>query len=261
MRRSAGGCFTHSVLTLCLGLSACGAALGQNAKARKEFAEAVRQQTSRDTGHNINLTAEGQDSTLYVFHEPGVTSDQCKHILSLSNLENLRKHAFTQLVCIPDQKTTFTFDLAQEENEILAAPICIRSVSGIIPVGGSGKAVLDGTDAQNKSLVEVFQKAGFSGTTVCQKDEMKGTQHLELTYSPVGIVVGGVSTYDASGASSGTIGGVRTIVWNLFLQSYTADGTSDAVNSWVGVCYTCLVPSAKEMAKQLKKAAKQSNKH
>jgi hypothetical protein len=87
------------------------------AKARKAFAEEVRQKTIKDWANNpvpgFNLTAEGPDSTFYVVRLPEIPYDQCKSLV----LENLRAHGFTRVVCIADQNTTFTFDLAQEDKE------------------------------------------------------------------------------------------------------------------------------------------------
>lgn len=155
-------------------------------------------------------------------------------------------------------------ELQAKEKEILVSgqrlPICIRAESGIVHIS-SDPQIIEGTDATDKSLVQVFQNMGFHGARVCEKDENKDAERLEFTYSPVGIVTGGIPTYNQDGSSSGRIGGSQTIVWNVDLRYYTVDGKVSTLASSNAVCYTCLLSSAKQMARQMKKAAKQSNKH
>jgi hypothetical protein len=97
--------------------SACAA---QDATARKQFAEEVLKKTVEQRGSaysGYNLTAEGPDATLYVYHAPGITSDICRG-LAEGVAEKLRTMGFTQVVCTGDGGTRFTFDLiAQKQTQ------------------------------------------------------------------------------------------------------------------------------------------------
>ena len=84
---------------------------------RKVFAETVRQTTVTSMGKNVapgmNITAEGPDATLYVFHVAGITSAVCKTMLTDGFTAKMRELGFAKLVCTDDGTNTFSFDLGK----------------------------------------------------------------------------------------------------------------------------------------------------
>jgi hypothetical protein len=102
---------------LVMGMAA--GAVAQDAATRKQFADTVRQAVVKQTASNpvpgFNLAAEGPDSTLYVYHLPGITSDTCRTVLNADALNNLRTKGFTKFVCTDDKNTTVTLDLIEQQ--------------------------------------------------------------------------------------------------------------------------------------------------
>ena len=93
---------TKAVVIGLLALSLVIGTAAQDAAARKQFAEVVRKMTLKQMGSNLapglNLTAEGPDATLYMYHLPGITFDICRS-LAEGVREKPHTMGFTQLVC------------------------------------------------------------------------------------------------------------------------------------------------------------------
>jgi hypothetical protein len=108
------------VVTGLLVLSLVTASAAQNAAARKSFAKTVRKKVVKQMGRTVapgfNISAEGPDATVYVYHESGVSSSECTSMLATEGFApNLRKFGFTQIVCTDDAGARFTFDLTAQQ--------------------------------------------------------------------------------------------------------------------------------------------------
>jgi len=99
-------------------------AVGQDAAARKQFAEKVKQVSIQKLGSQIapgfNITADGPDATIYVFHVgAGMTYAACygDDTNKESYMAALRKVGFTQYVCTDDGNTRLTLDITATESQ------------------------------------------------------------------------------------------------------------------------------------------------
>ena len=95
------------------------------ADVRKSFAETIRRKDLRSMAGNpvlgYNLTAEGPDSTFYVYHQSGVTSsDRTGMLASQGFASRLRELGFIRLTCTDDGANSFAFDLNAQATSIPA---------------------------------------------------------------------------------------------------------------------------------------------
>jgi hypothetical protein len=97
------------------------AAVEPDATERKQFAEKVREAVTKKMGWKLalvkfNITADGPDATIYVYHSNPLSSDDCNSMfMNKDMVSNLQKTGFTQFVCTDDRKKTLTFDLTRAQ--------------------------------------------------------------------------------------------------------------------------------------------------
>jgi hypothetical protein len=94
------------------------AAVGSDATARKQLAEAIRKKVVNKFGNKVlagfNITADGPDATIYVYHSTHLSYADCNSMFQNKGMvSNLQKAGFTQFVCTDDGNIKFTFDLAR----------------------------------------------------------------------------------------------------------------------------------------------------
>ncbi|MFZ0760864.1 MAG: hypothetical protein WAM69_13025 [Candidatus Sulfotelmatobacter sp.] len=91
----------------------------QDAAARRKFAETEQQSIVQETASNpvpgFKIAAEGPNSTIFVYHVPGITSDQCGSVLAVGGLKHLRTIGFTHAVCTNDRDIRFVLDLTDQQ--------------------------------------------------------------------------------------------------------------------------------------------------
>ncbi len=91
--------------------------VAQDAAARKQFAETIRDTAVKGMGQKVaakaryNVSAEGPEATLYVTHIRGITASECIDILKGDVAPALVKTGFKQIVCTDDGNARFAFDL------------------------------------------------------------------------------------------------------------------------------------------------------
>jgi len=93
------------------------AAVTPEAAARKQFAQTVRDKTVQQLGSQIspgfNITADGPDATIYMYHVRALTYPDCNSMfINKGMISNLQEAGFTQFVCTDDGSTRFAFDLS-----------------------------------------------------------------------------------------------------------------------------------------------------
>ena len=92
----------------------------QGAAARKQLVETVREQVISKMGKGLpprfNITADGPDATIYVWHEADVTYALCNgNYADKDYIARLSNFGFTQYTCTDDGSTKFTFDITREQ--------------------------------------------------------------------------------------------------------------------------------------------------
>ena len=98
------------------------AAVTPEAAARKQFTQTVRDKTVQQLGSQIspgfNITADGPDATIYVYHVRALTYPDCNSMfINKGMISNLQKAGFTQFVCTDDGSTRFAFDITANEKQ------------------------------------------------------------------------------------------------------------------------------------------------
>jgi hypothetical protein len=117
---------THLVVIGLLTLSLAIGSAAQDAATRKRFAETLQKSIVQETTSNpvpgFKIAAEGPNSTVFVYHLPGITSDQCGSVLAvggsvlaLGGLKHLRTIGFTHAVCTNDRDIRFVLDLTDQQ--------------------------------------------------------------------------------------------------------------------------------------------------
>ena len=114
----------HLTLSVLSALIFLANAAAQDATARKSFVEEVRRKVVNETANfpinGFNLTAEGPDSTFYVFHENAMTRAACLSLLKRDLVSKLQELGFVRLICTSDENaTSFAFDLNNGSSPIL----------------------------------------------------------------------------------------------------------------------------------------------
>jgi len=101
--------------------SAEGSASAAGSAARKQFAQESREATVKKMGSTLapgfNITAEGPDATVFVYHQTQISYEQCNSMINNNQdwVSTLQKVGFTQLVCTDAGNARFPFDLRQEQ--------------------------------------------------------------------------------------------------------------------------------------------------
>jgi len=98
------------------------AAVAPEAAARKQFAQTVREKTVQQLGSQLspgfNITADGPDATIYVYHVGALTYSDCNSMfINRGMVSSLQKAGFTQFVCTDDGNTRFAFDITANKNQ------------------------------------------------------------------------------------------------------------------------------------------------
>jgi len=81
----------------------------QGAAERKQFAQAAQERFIKRIP-SLNITTDGPDATIFVWHATGVTNATCQQFFTEAMAPTLHKYAFSQFVCT-DGNARFTFDL------------------------------------------------------------------------------------------------------------------------------------------------------
>ncbi len=92
----------------------------ERAVIRKHFAERNRVDTIKLMGSNLppgfNVTAEGPDATVFVYHQTQISHDQCNSMFNKEDwISTLQKPGFTQLVCTDAGNARFPVDFGQRQ--------------------------------------------------------------------------------------------------------------------------------------------------
>ena len=162
---------TRVVVIGLIALSLITGSAAQDAIARKRFAETEQKSIAQETTSNpvpeFKIAAEGPNSTVFVYHVPGITSDQCGRILAVGGLKGLHTIGFTQVVCTNDRDIRFVLDLrtlpqSQQPSSLSNAhpPVAAQSA---LPVNANPPALAQQTPSAStaKPISEYMRNVGL----------------------------------------------------------------------------------------------------
>jgi hypothetical protein len=106
---------TRAVFASLLALVLVPGVVAQNAAARKDFVKRLAQSTvvtrkGAELVPTYQVSAEGPDSILFVYHASLMNPSICRGMLTEGLVSKFRALGFTKLVCTDDGEDTFTFD-------------------------------------------------------------------------------------------------------------------------------------------------------
>lgn len=106
---------TSAVLASLFAMTLVPAVIGQNASVRKDFVKRLGESTivtrrGNELVPKYKLSAEGADSTLFVYHASLMNPSICRSMLTEGFVSKFQTLGFTKLVCTDDADDTFSFD-------------------------------------------------------------------------------------------------------------------------------------------------------
>jgi len=141
----------------------------QDAAARKRFAETEQQSIVQKEASNpvpgFKIAAEGPNFTVFVYHVPGITSEQCGSILAVGGLKHLRTIGFTDAVCTNDRDIRFVLDLTDRQQSQPVSPNAHPpgSAQTALPVNANSPALAQQTPSTStaKPISEYMRNVGL----------------------------------------------------------------------------------------------------